>query len=406
MGAVSAIDNETVITESDDIITNQQLEQDVESLSINDDLKEVESINMDEDILSVDDAFNQTDNELISRDGLSDTVYTNNGNSSFNISVNIPEVYEGDYVFAYVNVTPKVNGTVYVDINSVGYYTDVVNGSAVLKCENLPVGNYIAKVSFVNSNTTLLTNVSFKVTAPITISISKSATVYYLDGSTVTARVMSNGVAVSGVVVMFNVDGKTYSVLSDVNGYAKLNLNLAPGTHKVTAAFNNNTASSNVVVKSLLSAKKTTNVKKSAKSTIVKITVKGKTTKVKFTYKGKNKISVNFGNTWKNQKVIVSFKGKTYQVKVNSKGKGALKLTKSVSNKLKKNKKYSTTVFKSYTGKVKVNFNGKNYNVKISKGVANFKVTKKMVKNLKKGKTVKYIVNYNVDKLNRSVKIK
>ena len=83
-----------------------------------------------------------------------------------------------------------------------------------------------------------------------------------------------------------------------------------------------------------------------------------------------------------------------------------MKLTKSVSNKLKKNKKYSTTVFKSYTGKVKVNFNGKNYNVKISNGVANFKVTKKMVKNLKKGKTVKYIVNYNADKITRSVKIK
>ena len=180
---------------------------------------------------------------------------------------------------------------------------------------------------------------------------------------------------------------------------------LAPGTYNVAAEYDGNSKQNKVVVKSLLSAKKTTNVKKSAKSTTVKITVKGKTTKVKFTYKGKNSVSVSFKNTWKNQKVIVSFKGKTYQVKVNSKGKGTLKLTKAVAKTLKKNKKYTTSVFKQYTGKVKVNFNKKTYNVKINKGVANFKVTKKMVKNLKKGKTVKYTVSYNADKLNRSVKI-
>ena len=158
-----------------------------------------------------------------------------------------------------------------------------------------------------------------------------------------------------------------------------------------------------IVVKSLLSAKKTTSVKKSASVTAIKITVKGKTSKVKFTYKGKNSISVSFGNTWKNQKVLVSFKGKTYQVKVNSNGKGTLKLNKADVRKLKKNKKYTASVYKSYTGKVKVNFN---YSVKISKGACDFKVTKKMVKNLKKGKTVKYTVSYNADKITRYVKIK
>ena len=96
----------------------------------------------------------------------------------------------------------------------------------------------------------------------------------------------------------------------------------------------------------------------------------------------------------------------TYQVKVNSKGKGTLKLTKKVAKKLKKGKKYSTSVYKAYTGKVKVKFNGKNYNVKINKGVASFKVTKKMVKNLKKGKKVKYTVTYKANKLTRYVKIK
>ena len=88
------------------------------------------------------------------------------------------------------------------------------------------------------------------------------------------------------------VDGKVYRVVSsDADGYAKLALNLAPGKHSVVASYDDHTASNSITVKSILSVKKTTNVKKSAKSTVIKINVKGKTTKVKFAYKGKNKVS-------------------------------------------------------------------------------------------------------------------
>ena len=177
------------------------------------------------------------------------------------------------------------------------------------------------------------------------------------------------GVNVTGVAVTFRVNGAVYSRTTDANGYASLALNLAPGTHIVTVEYDGNSRSNTIVVKSIFSAKSTTTVKRTAKSTTIKITVKGKT-----------KISVNFGATWRNQKVIVSIKGKTYQVKVNAQGKGTLKLTKAVTKTLKKNRKYTTSVFKQYTGKVKVNFNKKNYNVKINKGVANFKVTQKWLK--------------------------
>ena len=103
---------------------------------------------------------------------------------------------------------------------------------------------------------------------------------------------------------------------------------------------------------------------------------------------------------------MLNLKVKLIRLKLIAKGKGTLKLTKAVAKKLKKGKKYSTSVYKAYTGKVKVKFNGKTYNVKINKGVANFKVTKKMVKKLKKGKKVKYTVTYNANKLTRYVKIK
>ena len=114
----------------------------------------------------------------------------------------------------------------------------------------------------------------------------------------------------------------------------------------------------------------------------------------------------------KKQTVTVKFKGKTYKVKVNAKGKGTLKLDKKVAKKLKKGKKYTAKV--TYAGpklyknvKLTVKFNGKNYKVKTgSNGVGKFKVTKKMVKRLKKGKTVSYTVTYKQASLERFVKIK
>ena len=57
--------------------------------------------------------------------------------------------------------------------------------------------------------------------------------------------------------------------------------------------------------------------------------------------------------------------------------------------------------------KLTVKFNGKKYNVKTnSKGVAQFKVTKKMVKKFKKGKKVKYTITYIADSITCYVKIK
>ena len=238
-----------------------------------------------------------------------------------------------------------------------------------------------------------------------------------MQGASTTVRVLDiNGNVISGATVTFKVNGKPYTAISDSNGYATVKLNLAPGTYTVTASYDGNTVSNKVVVKHIVSAKKTTNVKKSAKKTYVKITVKGhkvkQTANVKFTYKGKNKVKVSFGKDMKKQTVTVKFKGKTYKVKVNAKGVGTIKLVKKTAKKLKKGKKYTTKV--TYTGskvykkvKVTVKFNGKNYKVKTNKqGVAKFKVTKKMVKKFKKGKKVKYTITYKADKLTKYVKIK
>ena len=307
-------------------------------------------------------------------------------------------------------------GNVYVEIGASRYSSMVSDGAATINIGNLVNGKYYVNVVYpaTGSYTKAIAGTNFTISKNVKYLVDgNDVTVYYLQGSVTTVRLVdSAGNSVSGARILFNVDGKTYARTTGAGGYATLNLNLAPGNHVVVVASDDDLVYYEITVKHIISAKKTTIIKKSAKKTIIKITVKGhkvkQTVNVKFTYKGVNKIKLSFGKDMKKQTVAVKFKGKTYKVKVDAKGKGTIKLTK----KLKKGKKYTTKV--TYTGpkiyknvKLTVKFNGKNYKVKTNgQGVAKFKVTKKMVKKFKKGKKIKYALAYKADKLNRYMKIK
>ena len=294
-----------------------------------------------------------------------------------------------------VNVPSDVTGNVSIIINNVTYPVDIVNGTGAIKVPSVPSG----PVTVVISNDPKYGNISYEATPivpAISIDSNKNVNVYYLEPASYSVRVLIGGKPVSGVKVKFTVAGKTYYATTNANGIATVKPSLAPGKYTITASYLDKSVKNSFTVKQIISAKKTTKVKKSKKKTVIKITVKGhkvkQTVKVKFKFKGKKKVKVNFGKDMKKQTVTVKFKGKNYKVKVNSKGKGTLKLAKKVAKKLKKGKKYKTKV--TYNGpnlykkaKLTVKFNGKKYNVKTnSNGIAKFKVTKKMVKKLKKGK--------------------
>ena len=215
--------------------------------------------------------------------------------------------------------------------------------------------------------------------------------------------------------VTFTINGMVFNAKTDKNGIASITLNLNPGTYTVKTSVSGHEVLNNIQIKHILSAKMTVKVKKSKGKTIIKIFAKEhkikQTIKVKFKFTGKNKIKVMFGSVMKNQKVTVKFKGKKFTVKVNKKGYGKLKLSKKVVKKLKKGKTYKAKV--TYKGdkiyrkvNLVVKFNGKKYKVKTNKnGVGKFKVTKKMVKKIRKGKTVRYTVTYKNDSIKRFISV-
>ena len=137
----------------------------------------------------------------------------------------------------------------------------------------------------------------------------KDIATYYGAGQVFRVRAYSddgNPVG-AGKIVTFNVNGKTYKIKTDKNGYATFKVNLKPKTYVVTASFEGFKVSNKIVVKKVLTAKN--------------ISVK-KGKKIKF----KAKLVNTKGKPLKGKKITFKFKGKTYKAKTNKKGIATLKL--------------------------------------------------------------------------------
>ena len=299
-------------------------------------------------------------------------------------------------------------------------YSNTAEAGKGITLPMLGVGRYtLVLITVVDSNHISATGqYSVTITPAVRIAdVEIRERAFYLEANTLSVRLVDeNGKAVAGSPVRFTVDGRTFDTASAANGRASLSVSLNPGSHTVVVSTGSKSISRNVVVNHIITAQKTVKVKKSQKSTVIHILLSGKKAsikkKVKFTFTGKRKVKVDFGFDAKGKKVAVKFKGKTYRVKVGSKGIGTLKLSKKAAGKLKKGRKYSSSI--TYQGsrafgnvKVTVKFNGKTYGIKTDAyGLAKFKVTKKMVKKLKKGKAVKYTASYKQDSFEGTVRIR
>ena len=139
------------------------------------------------------------------------------------------------------------------NINGVMYIrkTDE-NGIAKLNI-NLNPATYI--ITAINpANNEMHSN---KITVLSIITENKDLTKYYRNATQYTLRLLGdNGKPVgAGESVTFNINGVFYTRTTNASGYAKLNINLDPGTYIITAEYKGLKASNTVVVKSVLFTK-------------------------------------------------------------------------------------------------------------------------------------------------------
>ena len=233
--------------------------------------------------------------------------------------------------------------TVKVDTNT---YTVQTDSNGVLRLNNkLAVGNHA--IVIINPVTGEYKLNNLKIAARITGN--KDVKIFFADNSKYTVRIVGDdgNYVGAGEVVEMNVGGKTYSVKTDANGYATLKLSLKVKKHTISITYKGFTTKNTVTVKSVVKPlKKLVKLNKKSKSKAKKTTKakkKSKYLKIKVKLKGKKVL--------KKKRVYMKFKGKTYKAKTNKKGIATFKVPKKVTKKLKKGKKYRAV----FTYKAKAN---------------------------------------------------
>ena len=116
-----------------------------------------------------------------------------------------------------------------------------------------------------------------------------------------------DGKVAVGVTVKITVNGKTYSVITDEEGYASLDINLNPGTYTIKSTYNGYSVSNKITVK----------------TTIVTSNLSKKKSK---TASFQAKLLDTNGKILKGKTITFKFNGKAYSAKTNSKGIASLSI--------------------------------------------------------------------------------
>jgi len=222
--------------------------------------------------------------------------------------------YKGYYSLTLTDANSNMglaNKTVTFTVNDVNY-TNVTDDNGVVSFNlNLNTGKYQTTAFFSGDSA----YESFSSTSEVNVlpTIKASDITKYYKGSKkyIAAFHDSYGNPLKNTLVRITVNGKTYSKKTNGAGYASVDVNLKPGTYKVTAAdpVTGYTLTTTFKILSTITAKDVKNVYGDSK---------------KFTAK----FFKSNGKALTNKYVKIKLNGKTYKVKTNSKGQAKLALNK------------------------------------------------------------------------------
>lgn len=243
------------------------------------------------------------------------------------VEVKCDNVYYGKIATITFKFPILLTGYVFIDINGNNYYSQINEGNAVFKINNLILGENRLAYSYDGDKNYLPVENTLSFNAGYEFKLQANGfSMNYDDGSSYDVKVThSNGDAVSEGVVLIRIDGRSYKA-NIKNGVASFKINLSPKTYTVTAEYEGVKVSNKIVVKSILKSKNY-NVKKSAKKIVLKASL--------------SKIN---GKYLKGKKITFKFNGKTYATKTNKKGIAKVTIKKNALKKLKVNKKYGLQI--------------------------------------------------------------
>ncbi|WP_296882838.1 Ig-like domain-containing protein [uncultured Methanobrevibacter sp.] len=233
----------------------------------------------------------------------------------------------GDSSVYSISLPVDATGTFTVCVDGVNYTATLVDGKASVNVSDLSEGSHNITVTYSgDAKYSPIVKSSVITIAPPVKLAGSNLSMLYTSGKYYKVRLTQGDLSLAGKKVKIIINSKTYTRTTDVNGYASVKISLPPKTYKAQAFYGDLKATNKVVVKSIISAKNI-NAKKSAKSIMIKVTLK----------KVNNKYL-------KNKKVTLKFNKKTFKARTNKKGVVTFTIKKNVYNKLKVGKKYSYQV--------------------------------------------------------------
>lgn len=243
------------------------------------------------------------------------------------MTVNVNQIDFGETSIIIVNL-PNATGNITITTNGKDCNQNLNNGSVIFKINNLNPGNYDVIITYEGDDiyNSIIRTTSFSVPKPILNA--NNVIMSYTSGLKYKVRVTVTGVPVIGKTVVFTVNGKKVTAVSDGEGCSSVNIDLPPKSSKyiVIAEYRGVIIKNTIKVNSIVLAKDL-KVKKSSKTLKIKVTL--------------NKVN---GKYLKNKKITLRFKGKTYYAKTNKKGMTIFKIKRNIIKNLKIGKKYTYKV--------------------------------------------------------------
>ena len=293
---------------------------DNELLSTSDSLA-VSSVNMGESLLSADEdgviSVNSNDSQILTASENLQVIGAS-ANSKISTKITVPDTHYISFATYFSvalrdndgkaitnqKVTLKINGKSYDGVTE-------SNGKVSIKTPALNKGTYSISVSYAGNSKYAASSLSKKIKVVSSLKGS-DLTKYYGSQSQYQVILYKGNTVLANTQVSMSVAGKTYTVKTDKNGLAKLNINLAPGNYVITTTnpFSNEKLSNNIVV-----------LKDSAVITPAKKNVYIIPNE-KYSYKVTVKNS--HGDLIKDLKVTFKYNGKEVTAKTNEKGEASV----------------------------------------------------------------------------------
>ena len=223
-----------------------------------------------------------------------------------------------------INLAGDATGNVIITVDGKSYNANLNNGKVVVNIPNLSLGSHSVTVVYNGDDKYAGFSKTTSLSTP-TLTASDMSTLY-TSNAYYKVRLTQNSKALSGKTVTITIGSSKYNVKTNKEGYASVKINLAPKSYKVTIEYGNIRITKKLTVKSIIAAKNV-NVKKSAKSLKIKVSLK----------------KVN-GKYLKGKKLTLKVYGKKITAKTNKKGVATFKINKSILKKFKKGKKYTYSV--------------------------------------------------------------